>query len=214
MKATHGYAPVDGLKMYYEVEGEGDPLVFIPPAFGFAGLKSFPALATSHAVITVDLQGHGRTADIPDRPISIEQHAEDVVGLLRHLGISKADFLGESYGGNTAAMIAVRHSRLVRRVATYSATFFPPPSTLDPSMTRHEVPPTAEARHILFQRESYRKVAPDPSYWPRIYDKVGSIQFSGGASRRRSWPPSGCPCSSCKETTTSCASSTPWRSSS
>ncbi len=179
MKNTNGYAPVNGLKMYYEIEGAGDPLVFIPPAFGFAGLKSFPALAKSHAIITVDLQGHGRTPDIPDRPISIEQYAKDVVALLKHLDISKADFLGESYGGNTAAMIAVRHPKLVRRVATYSATFSPPPSTLDPLMTHYERPPTAETRHILFQRESYKKGAPDPSYWPRVYDKVGSIQWRG-----------------------------------
>ena len=165
--------------MYYEIEGDGDPLVFIPPAFGFAGLKSFPALANNHAIITVDLQGHGRTPDIPDRPLSIERHAEDVAALLKQLDISKADFLGESYGGNTAAMIAVRHPELVRRVATYSATFSPPPSTLDPVMTHYDHPPTAETRHILFQRESYKKVAPDPSYWPRIYDKVGSIQWRG-----------------------------------
>jgi pimeloyl-ACP methyl ester carboxylesterase len=113
MKKTNGYAPVNGLKMYYEIEGEGDPLVFIPPAFGCAGLKSFPPLAKSHAIVTMDLQGNGRTADMPDRPISIEQYAGDVVALLKHLDISKADFLGESYGGNTAAMIAVRYPERV-----------------------------------------------------------------------------------------------------
>lgn len=179
MKKTKGYAPVNGLKMYYEIEGDGYPLAFIPPAFGFAGVKSFPALATSHAIITMDLQGNGRTVDIPDRPISIEQYAEDVVALLKYLDVSKADFLGESYGGNTAAMIAVRYPERVRRVATYSATFSPPPSTLDPLMTHDERPPTAETRHILFQRESYKSVAPDPSYWPKIYDKVGRIQWAG-----------------------------------
>jgi pimeloyl-ACP methyl ester carboxylesterase len=179
MKKTNGYAPVNGLNMYYEIEGDGAPLVFIPPAFGFAGLKSFPALAKSHAVITMDLQGNGRTADIPARTISIEQYTEDVVALVKHLRISKADFLGESYGGNTAAMIAVRHPAIVRRVATYSATFSPPPSTLDPVMTHYDRPPTAETRDILFQRENYKKVAPDPSYWPRIYEKVGSIQWKG-----------------------------------
>jgi pimeloyl-ACP methyl ester carboxylesterase len=184
MKETHGYAPVNGLKMYYEIAGAGDPLVFIPPAFGFAGLKSFPTLASSHAIITVDLQGNGRTADISNRPLSIEQYAEDVVALLKHLGISKADFLGESYVGNTAAMIAVRHPELVRRAATYSATFAPPPSTLDPLMTYFDHVPTAETRHILFQRESYKNVAPDPSYWPRIYDKVGSIQWRGFSSEQ------------------------------
>jgi pimeloyl-ACP methyl ester carboxylesterase len=179
MKAIHGYAPVNGLTMYYEIEGAGAPLVFIPPAFGFDGLKSFPALAKNHAIITVDLQGHGRTPDIVDRPLSIEQYAEDVVALMKYLDIAKADFLGESYGGNTAAMIAVRHPEIVRRVVIYSATFAPPPSTLDPLMTQYRRPPTAETGHILFQRESYQKVAPDPSYWPRIYEKVESIQWRG-----------------------------------
>jgi pimeloyl-ACP methyl ester carboxylesterase len=179
MKKTNGYAPVNGLKMYYEVEGDGAPLVFIPPAFGFAGLKSFPTLAKSHAIITMDLQGNGRTADIPDRHISIEQYADDVVALLKHLDISRADFLGESYGGDTAAVIAVRHPDCVRRVATYSATFSPPPSTLDPLITHYEQPPTAETRDILFQRDSYKTVAPDPSYWPRIYEKVGKIEWRG-----------------------------------
>jgi pimeloyl-ACP methyl ester carboxylesterase len=179
MNKSHGYAPVNGLKMYYEIEGTGDPIVFIPPAFGFAGLESFPALVQNHSVITVDLQGNGRTADIPDRPISIEQYAKDVVALLKYLGISKADFFGESYGANTAAMIAVRYPDVVRRVATYGATFGPLQNVLNPDTTRYEQPPTAETRNIQFQRENYRKVAPDPDYWPRIYNKVGSIQWDG-----------------------------------
>src|SRR3546814_10957949 len=106
MTRSQGYAPINGLQMYYEIEGSGDPLVFIPPAFGFAGMKSFPALIESHMVITVDLQGNGRTADVPERPLSIERYADDVVGLLKFLGIAKADFFGESYGSNAAAMIA------------------------------------------------------------------------------------------------------------
>ena len=174
-----GYAPINGLKMCYEIEGTGDAFVFIPPAFGFARLESFPVLLQNHSVITVDLQGNGRTADIPERPISIEQYAEDVVGLLKFLEISKADFLGESYGGDTAVVIAVRYPELVGRVATYSATFAPPPNTLDPETTHYDHAPTAESRDIQFQRESYKKVAPDPNYWPKIYDKVGSIQWEG-----------------------------------
>ena len=175
----HGYAPISGLNMYYEIEGTGDPLVFIPPAFGFAGLKSFPALAQNHSVITIDLQGNGRTADLPERPISIEQYAKDVVELLNYLKISKADFIGESYGGNTAAEIAVRYPEMVRHVVTFSATFSAPQHTLDPETTRYDQPPTAETGDIQFQRESYKKVASDPSYWPKIYEKVGSIQWKG-----------------------------------
>lgn len=178
-KTINGYAPVNGLKMYYEIEGTGDPLVFIPPAFGFAGRESFPALVQNHSVITVDLQGNGRTADIPDRPISIEQYARDVIGLLQYLKIGKADFLGESYGGDTAAFIAVHNPELVRRVATYSATFAPPPGTLNPETTHYDQLPTAATRDIQFQRDAYKIVAPDPDYWPRIYEKVGSVQWKG-----------------------------------
>jgi pimeloyl-ACP methyl ester carboxylesterase len=176
---SRGYAPVNGLNMYYEVEGTGDPLVCIPPAFGYAGLNRYPALVQSHTVITVDLQGHGRTADLPDRPLSIEQYAKDVVGLLKYLGIPNADFFGESYGGNAAAMIAIRYPQLVRRVATYAATFGPPQLALNPRTTHFDHPPTADSRSIQFQRENYKKVAPDPNYWPTIFNKLGSIHWQG-----------------------------------
>src|ERR1700684_1022782 len=94
-----GDVPVHELRMYYDIAGPGHLLVSIPPAFGYAGVNPYPALEQSHTVITVDLQGHGRTADIPERPLSIEQYAKDVVGLLNSLGIPKADFFGESDGG-------------------------------------------------------------------------------------------------------------------
>jgi pimeloyl-ACP methyl ester carboxylesterase len=178
-KKIHGYAPVNGLKMYYEIEGTGDPLVYIPPAFGFAGMRSFPTLVQNHSIITTDLQGNGRTADIPERPISIEQCANDVVGLLTYLGTSKADFFGESYGAPIAAMIAVRHPEIIGRVAIYSATFGLPQKALNPETTHFDKPPTAESGYIRFQRESYKKVAPYPNYWPKIFDKVVSIQWNG-----------------------------------
>jgi len=176
---ARGYAPVNGLKMYYEIEGNGDPLVCIPPAFGYAGLNPYPALLQNHTVITMDLQGHGRTADIPQRPLSIEQHAKDVVALLKHLGIRKANFFGESYGGNAAAMIAIRYPELVGCVVTYAATFGPPQLALNPKTTRFDHPPTDDSSYIEFQRENYKKVAPDPSYWPKIFDKLGSIRWEG-----------------------------------
>jgi len=178
-KKTHGYAPVNGLKMYYEIEGTGDALVFIPPAFGFAGLESFPELAQKHSVISVDLQGNGRTADIMERPISIEQYAKDVVGLLKYLGVSKADFFGDSYGANTVVMIAMHYPELVGRAVTYGATFGPPQVALNPETTHYDTPPGAASNYIQFQRESYKRVAPDPNYWPKIFDKIGSIEWGG-----------------------------------
>ena len=176
---THGYAPVNGLKLYYEIEGAGAPLVYLPPAFGHAGIKSFPLLVQNHSVITVDLQGHGRTADIPERPITLEQNAKDVVGLLNALGIPKANFFGESYGGVIATMLAVHHPDLVGCVATYGATFGPPQTALNLEMLQTSAPPTADSKAFQFQREHYKKVAPDPEYWPKFWGKVVSIRWGG-----------------------------------
>lgn len=178
-KEIRGYAPINGLKMYYEVEGTGYPLVYLPPAFGYAGLKSFPALVQSHSVITVDFQGHGRTADIQNRPMTLEQNAEDVVGLLKYLGVSKADFFGESYGGAVATILAVRYSELVGRVATYGAAFGPAQIALNLEMLRTDAAPDPDSRGTQFQKEAYKKVAPDPDYWPQFWDKVRGIRWEG-----------------------------------
>ncbi len=178
-KKTCGYAPINGLKMYYEIEGTGDPLVYIPAAFGVAGVESFPALVQIRSVITADLQGHGRTADIPERPVTLQQHAEDVIGLLGHLGITKADFLGESYGGAVATIIALRHPGVAGRIATYGATFGPPQAAADEEMLRFSVPPTPDSRCFEFQRENYKRVAPDPDYWPAFLGKMSSIEWNG-----------------------------------
>lgn len=177
--AVRGYAPINGLKMYYQMEGTGEPLVYIPPAFGHAGWTTFPALVRSHLVITVDLQGHGRTADIPERPLTLAQHAEDVVALLKHLGISRADFFGQSYGGGIATLIALRHPQFVRRVATYGATFGPATAAHNLEMLRFDGQPTPDAKAFHFKRESYKAVAPDPDYWPKIWEKVASMRWEG-----------------------------------
>jgi pimeloyl-ACP methyl ester carboxylesterase len=177
--ATRGYAPINGLKMYYEIEGTGDPLVYIPPAFCHAGMISLAALAQSHSVITVDLQGHGRTADIPERALTLEQHAKDVVALLKHLGIAKADFFGQSFGGGIAILIAIHHPEMVRRVATYGATFGPPSVAHNTRMLHFTEQPTPDSRAFRFKRDSYRKVAPDPDYWPRIWEKIAGIRWEG-----------------------------------
>jgi pimeloyl-ACP methyl ester carboxylesterase len=206
---TQGYAPINGLKMYYEIEGTGDPLVYLPPAFGFAGLKSFPALVQSHSVVTVDLQGHGRTGDIPERPLTIEQHAKDVVGLLKYLGISKADFFGESYGGAIATMIAVHDPELVGRVATYGATFGPPQIAVNSEMLHMNVAPTPESRSFQFQRETYKKVAPDPITGPSFGARCAA--FNGWDFQTKNWHPSKRRFSSLWEITILSALNTPLR---
>lgn len=176
---TRGYAPVNGLKMYYEIEGRGDPLVYIPGAFGYAGVNSFPTLRRNRKVITMDLQGHGRTADIPQRPMTFEQHAKDVVVLLEYLGIEKADFFGWSFGGVVATLIAVRHPEKVNRLITYGATFGKPQDSIRPEVLRGNRSATPEGRGIQFHRDNYKRVAPDPDYWPTIWKKVCSQEWNG-----------------------------------
>ena len=111
----NGYAPVNGLKLYYEVhDAGGTPLVLLHGAFGWATV--FPTLAKARQVIAVELQGHGHTADI-DRPLTYEQMADDTAALLKQLRIEQADIFGYSMGGNVALAVAIRHPELVRKVA-------------------------------------------------------------------------------------------------
>ena len=121
-----GYAPVNGLRLYYEVHGrpskDGVPLVLlhgggstIETSFG----KLLPLVSKTRQVIAFEQQGHGHTADV-DRPFSFEQSAEDAVALLRYLHVAKADFLGYSNGGHIAVEIALRHPEVVRSLVLES----------------------------------------------------------------------------------------------
>jgi pimeloyl-ACP methyl ester carboxylesterase len=169
-----GYAPVNGLNMYYEITGAGEPLIYIPAAFAFAGITEFPELVKRWRVVQVDLQGHGRTADI-DRPLSFEQHAKDVVALMRHLKIERAHTLGWSYGGLIALIIASKHPELVDRIVTYGSLYGPPQDAIRPDKlgAPHEDTPDGQAHQ--FAREHYERVAPDPSHWPIFWKKLVGI---------------------------------------
>jgi pimeloyl-ACP methyl ester carboxylesterase len=122
---TTGYAPVNGLRMYYEVHGRGNPVVLLHGSFMTITnnwTDMIPRLSKSRQVIAVEMQGHGRTADI-DRPFSYEHLADDIAGLLDHLKIAQADVLGYSMGGGVAMQVAIRHPAKVRRVVSVSAVF-------------------------------------------------------------------------------------------
>ena len=118
-----GYAPIGGLKMYYEIHGTGGmPLVLIhgggstiETTFG----NILPLFARHHQVIAVELQAHGRTS-YRDGAVSFEQDADDVAGLLKYLKINKADFMGFSNGGNTAMQIEIRHPEVVNKLVIAS----------------------------------------------------------------------------------------------
>jgi pimeloyl-ACP methyl ester carboxylesterase len=122
---TTGYAPVNGMKMYYEIHGNGDPLVLLHGSFMTITnnwSQMIPRLAKSRRVIAVEMQGHGRTADI-DRDFSYEHLADDIAVLLDVLKIPRADVLGYSMGGGVAMQLAIRHPEKVRRVVSISASF-------------------------------------------------------------------------------------------
>jgi pimeloyl-ACP methyl ester carboxylesterase len=120
-----GYAPVNGLQLYYEVRGAGQPLVLLHGG-GSTINTSFEnvlaALAKTYQVVAFDQQGHGRTADV-DRPFSFEQSADDAVALLHYLKIDRADFFGYSNGGHIALQIALSHPECVRKLIIESAMF-------------------------------------------------------------------------------------------
>lgn len=119
---TSASVPVNGLKMYYETYGQGNPLVLLHGGISASEMfgPNIAALAKNHQVIAVHLQGHGRTEDA-DRPLRFEQMADDVAGLLQHLGIQKADILGYSMGGGVAWQLAIRHPAAVNRLVVVSA---------------------------------------------------------------------------------------------
>src|ERR1043165_2262802 len=132
-KPTTGYAPVNGLKMYYEIHGSGEPVVLLHGAFmtitsnwtapwGNGTTDWIAELSKTRKVIAVEMQGHGRTADIK-RDISPENLADDVAALLDYLKIPKADILGYSLGGGVAMQCAIRHPEKVRRVVIISYAF-------------------------------------------------------------------------------------------
>lgn len=118
-----GYSEVNGLNMYYEIYGEGKPLVLIHGGGSTIQTtfeKVIPLFAKSRMVIAVELQAHGRTND-RDADSSFEQDADDVVTLLKNLTITKADFFGFSNGGTTTLQIAIRHPELVNKIILGSA---------------------------------------------------------------------------------------------
>jgi len=122
------YAEVNGLEMYYEIHGTGEPLILLHGGVGAIEMfgEVLPLLAEGRQVIAADLQAHGRTADI-DRPLSFESMADDIAALIEHLGFEKADVMGYSVGGGVALQTAIRHPKLC--ASLWSSR--PPSSAMD-----------------------------------------------------------------------------------
>jgi pimeloyl-ACP methyl ester carboxylesterase len=174
-RGTGQYAEVNGLNLYFETHGAGRPLVLLHGGLGSGEMFGplLPALAERHQVIAVDLQGHGRTADI-DRPLDVRLMADDVAALIDHLGLDKPDVVGYSLGGGVALRTAVQHpdkvgrlvaaSAMIRRDATY------------PEILAQQGQVGAAAAEFMKDTpmyELYQRVAPRPEDFPRLLDKIG-----------------------------------------
>ncbi|MEP7285200.1 MAG: alpha/beta hydrolase [Chloroflexota bacterium] len=118
------YALVNGINLYYEVHGNGEPLILLHGGIGAIEMfgEVLPMLAAGRQVIGVDLQAHGRTADI-DRPLTIEAMADDVAALIKQLGFEQTDVMGYSLGGAVALQTTIRHPELVRKLVVVSTPF-------------------------------------------------------------------------------------------
>jgi pimeloyl-ACP methyl ester carboxylesterase len=179
------YADISGLKMFYEIRGTLDPakvpVVLLHGAISAAGTSfgTLPdRLAQSRQVITVEQQGHGRTADI-DRPMSVQAMANDTLALLASLGIGQADLFGYSLGAGIALNIITNHPSAVRKAVLASVTY--DKSGLHPEMfggpgNGESADATGRDLQIPFEQE-YRALAPDPGNWPALLAKVQAMEL-------------------------------------
>ncbi len=160
-----GYATLGNLRMYYEIHGtgKGQPLVLIHGGGSTIGTSFghvIPAFAEHRQVIAVELQAHGHTADI-DRPLSFQQDADDVAGLLQQLHIEKADVFGFSNGGQTALEVAIRHPNLVRKLVLASMFYkregaYPWLWAGFPTASLHQMPKNLRDAYLEITHDSAR----------------------------------------------------------
>ena len=168
---VRSYASVNGLEMYYEIHGSGPPLVLLHGAFSAIGTsfgELLPSLAESRQVIAFEMQAHGRTADI-DRPLSIEQMADDVAAALRKLGIERADIFGYSMGASVALHLAIRHPDVVRKLVLASVTYNL--SGVHPGLMDGLAEMKPEMMYGSPWHEEYVRIAPRPEDFATLFVK-------------------------------------------
>lgn len=173
---TSGYKEINGLKMYYEIHGEGTPLLMLHGQF--ATIEMFASIldvfTKDHQVILVEQQGHGRTADI-ERPFSFHQMAKDTAALLAELNVSKVDVLGYSAGGSVALQLALHFPNLVNKLILASTVYdengyYPQIKEAIKNPSPDGFPPE--------MRADYEKVAPRPENWPQLIYKSADMANS------------------------------------
>jgi pimeloyl-ACP methyl ester carboxylesterase len=171
------YADVNGLSLYYEEHGSGEPLVLLHGGLGATELWApvLPALAAGRRVIAVDLQGHGRTADV-DRPFRAETMADDVAALIEHLGIGQADVMGYSLGGFVALRTAIQHPQRVRRLVLVSIAIRRDGNHADAIAAMDAM--NAAAAEMMKQSPigaMYERIAPRPEDWTNLVAKTAEF---------------------------------------
>jgi pimeloyl-ACP methyl ester carboxylesterase len=176
MATTQGYAPVNGLKMYYEVHGKGKPLILIHGGAGTTQMfvPNIDQLSKGRQVIAVELQGHGHTADI-DRPLRYELLADDIAELVKYLKLGQVDLMGYSLGGGVALRAAIQHPELVRKLVLISSTFRRNgwyPEVLAGMAMGGEAP---EALMQTPMYKAYANVAPKVQDWPVLMKKTSEM---------------------------------------
>jgi pimeloyl-ACP methyl ester carboxylesterase len=166
-----GYVAVNGLQMYYEVHGSGQPLVLLHGAFSAIGTSFgalLPDLAKTRQVIGFELQAHGHTADI-DRPMSLEQMADDTAAAIGQLGIGPADIFGYSMGAAVALHVALRHPDVVRKLVLASVTYTL--SGIHPGLMDGLGEMKPEMMHGSPWHAEYLRIAPDPDAFATLFAK-------------------------------------------
>jgi pimeloyl-ACP methyl ester carboxylesterase len=176
-RGAGSYASVNGLEMYYEIHGTGRPLILLHGGVGAIEMfgEVLGLLAEGRQVVAVDLQAHGRTADI-DRPLSFESMADDIAALIEHLGFERADVMGYSLGGGVALQTAIRHPEVVRMLVVVSTPFKRDgwyPEVLQ-GMGQMG-PEAAEPMKQTPMYQLYASVAPKPEDWPVLLTKLGEL---------------------------------------
>ena len=176
IKGTGQYANVNGLDLYFETHGAGRPLILLHGGLGSGEMfgPTLPKLAEQHQVITPDLQGHGRTADI-DRPLDVRLMADDIAALIDHLGLERPDVVGYSMGGGVALHTAAKYPAKVRRLVAASANIRPDAIYAEMRVQQGQVnAAAAEFMKDTPMYQLYQRVAPRPEDFPRLLDKIGA----------------------------------------
>ncbi|MEM9856932.1 MAG: alpha/beta hydrolase [Bacteroidota bacterium] len=168
------YAQVKGLNMYYETHGEKsgkEPIVLLHGAYATLSLWGdfLTELSKSRQVIALDFQGHGRTADI-DRPITYENMADDVAGLIKHLKLEKADVFGYSMGGGVALQLGIRHPRLINKMVVASASY--ESEGVYPELTSMIDQLKPEYMEGTPFKNAYDTLSPNPDNFPVLMKKL------------------------------------------